>query len=129
MLDIMLKKKVILQFYKDGLVNKGYTYKDLIWINSQLILINELVNKEAWNCLNELLRKTNYRLLKCIHQGNKNIPSIITNSYDWQLAKIEGNELEWLNKEALIFETETCTLVFSKNQLHNEHKYINNKWQ
>lgn len=129
MLDVMLKKKAILQFYKDRLTNKGYTYKDLIWINSQIILINELVNKEAWNCLNELLRKTNYRLLKCIHQGYENLSSIIANSYDWQLAKIEGNESEWLNKEALVFETETCTLVFSKNQLQNKHEYINNKWQ
>lgn len=128
-LEKMITRQQILKHYKSNLTECGYTYKDLIWINSQLELLDELIREESFNVVNELLRKTNYRLLKCIHKGHKNITKIIDNSYDWKLAKIEGNETEWLIDEAVIFETELCTLVFSRNQLQNEHKYINNKWQ
>ena len=128
-LEKMIRRQQVLQFYKDKLTDCGYTYKDLEFVNSQLELLEELINDESFEAIKELLKKTNYRLLKSIQKGLENIIKIIDNSYDWQLAKIEGNESEWLNDEATIFETESCTLVFSKNTLHDGQKYINNKWQ
>lgn len=128
-LEEMITRQRVLQFYKDKLTENGYTYKELTWVEGQLALLNELIQKEAFNCLDGLLRKSNYRLLKCIHHGCQNLPAILANSYDWKLAKIDGNESEWLNKEALIFDTEMYTLVFSKHQLLNQHEYVNNKWQ
>jgi hypothetical protein len=114
-------------FIKNDLTNKGYTFKSLSWINAQIDLLDELIQIESINVLNELLHKTNYRLLKCIDKGADNLVDIANIPEQWKLGKIEDNELEWLNKEALIFSTERQTLVFSK--VIDGQAYTNNKWQ
>ena len=121
----------VLKQIRNGLMDKGYSYKviSFTWLNSQIEVIEKIIKKESFNLLSELLRKTNYRLLITIDKGIENLPDIYLNPYDWQLGRIEENREQWLNDKSLIFSTETRQLVFSKDNLRNGQKYINNKWQ
>lgn len=116
-----------LNFIKTELTNKGYTFKTLAWINGQLELLDNLIQRESFNVLDELLRKTNYRILKSIDRGCHNLVDIYNNPRLWQLGILEDNRSEWANKGSLIFTTERQTLIFSKNI--EGYKYSNNKWQ
>jgi len=126
-LEKMFYKLNLLTYFKNELTNKGYTLKTVAWIDAQLDLLEDLIEYESFNVLNELLRKTNYRLLNRIKKGKENLIAIYNNPNEWQLGKIEDNFNEWANKEALIFLTERQTLVFSKTI--NGQKYLDNKWQ
>lgn len=126
-LEKMFYKLNLLTYFKNELTNKGYTLKSIAWIDGQLDLLKDLIKQESFNVLNELLRKTNYRLLKQIDKGTENLIAICNNPEEWQLGKIEDYSNEWTNKESLIFSTERQTLVFSKNI--NGMRYLNNKWQ
>ena len=117
----------MLEFIKTELTNKGHNYKTLAWLNGQLDLLTNLIERESFNVLDELLRKTNYRLLTKIDKGIHNLIDIYNNSYQWQLGILDENSKEWFNNDSLIFSTERQTLVFSKNI--QGHKYLNNKWQ
>lgn len=123
----MFYKLNLLTYFKNELINKGYTLKSIAWIDGQLDLLKDLIKQESFNVLNELLRKTNYRLLKQIDKGTENLIAICNNPEEWKLGKIEDYPDEWTNKESLIFSTERQTLVFSKNI--NGMRYLNNKWQ
>ncbi len=112
---------------KTELTNKGHNYKTLASINGQIDILTDLIKEENFNVLDELLRKTNYRLLKSIDKGMSNLVDIYNNPYEWQLSELTNNNQEWFNPESLIFSTERQTLVFSKSI--NGHKYLNNKWQ
>lgn len=126
-LEKMFYKLNLLTYFKNELINKGYTLKSIAWIDGQLDLLKDLIKQESFNVLNELLRKTNYRLLKQIDKGTENLIAICNNPEEWKLGKIEDYSDEWANKESLIFSTERQTLVFSKNI--NGMRYLNNKWQ
>lgn len=126
-LEEMYYKLKLLTYFKNELTNKGYTLKTVAWIDGQLDLLKNLIKQESFNVLNELLRKTNYRLLKKINKGTENLIAICNSPEEWQLGKIEDYSNEWTNKESLIFSTERQTLVFSKNI--NGMRYLNNKWQ
>jgi len=126
-LEKMFYKLNLLIYFKNELINKGYTLKSIAWIDGQLDLLKDLIKQESFNVLNELLRKTNYRLLKQIDKGTENLIAICNNPEEWKLGKIEDYPDEWANKESLIFSTERQTLVFSKNI--NGMRYLNNKWQ
>jgi len=126
-LEKMFYKLNLLTYFKNELINKGYTLKSIAWIDGQLDLLKDLIKQESFNVLNELLRKTNYRLLKQIDKGTENLIAICNNPEEWKLGKIEDYPDEWTNKESLIFSTERQTLVFSKNI--NGMRYLNNKWQ
>ena len=126
-LEEMYYKLKLLTYFKNELTNKGYTLKTVAWIDGQLDLLKDLIKQESFNVLNELLRKTNYRLLKQIDKGTENLIAICNNPEEWKLGKIEDYPDEWANKESLIFSTERQTLVFSKNI--NGMRYLNNKWQ
>lgn len=115
--------------FKYGLLSKGHSFKNIAWISGQLNMIDTLIKEESFYILDELLRKTNYRLLSEIIKGQKNILSIYNNPDTWQLGKLEDNYTEYVNSDSLIFATEKYNLVFSKNRLVNACKYINNKWQ
>ncbi|MFA7157435.1 MAG: hypothetical protein WC123_07085 [Bacilli bacterium] len=112
-------------FIKSGLIEKGYNFKSLSYLNSQLEMLDNLIKEESFNILDQLLRKTNFRLLKQIEKGMENLVSICNYPEKWSLCKIEENG--WLNKNSLIFSTEKETLVFNRNNCGQ--KYINNKWQ
>lgn len=126
-LEKMFYKLNLLTYFKNELINKGYALKSIAWIDGQLDLLKDLIKQESFNVLNELLRKTNYRLLKQIDKGTENLIAICNNPEEWKLGKIEDYPDEWTNKESLIFSTERQTLVFSKNI--NGMRYLNNKWQ
>lgn len=126
-LEKMFYKLNLLTYFKNELINKGYALKSIAWIDGQLDLLKDLIKQESFNVLNELLRKTNYRLLKQIDKGTENLIAICNNPEEWKLGKIEDYPDEWANKESLIFSTERQTLVFSKNI--NGMRYLNNKWQ
>lgn len=126
-LKTMWQKYKILIYLKNGLVDKGYNFKSLSYLNSQIEILDKLIKEESFNVLEQLLRKTNYRLLKQIEKGEENLVSIINYPDQWRLCKIEEHCNEWSNKDSLIFSTERETLCFTKNDYGQ--CYINNKWQ
>jgi len=116
-----------LMFIKSGLIGQGHNFKSLSYINAQIEILNKLIKEESFNILDQLLRKTNFRLLKTIEKGEENLVSINNYPEQWRLCKIDDNYNEWLNNDALIFSTERETLCFTRNEYGQ--KYINNKWQ
>jgi len=126
-LEIMWQRYKILIYLKSGLVEKGHNFKSLSYINSQLEILNKLIKEESFNVLEQLLRKTNYRLLKQIEKGEINLVSVNNYPDQWRLCKIEDHCEEWLNECSLIFSTEREMLCFTQNDCGQE--YINNKWQ
>ena len=124
----MWQRYKILIYLKSELVKKGYNFKSLTYLNSQIELLNILIKEESFNVLEQLLRKTNYRLLKQIEKGEENLVSIVNHPEQWQLCKIEGHYDEWLNNNSLIFCTERGEfLAFTQSEYGQQ--YINNKWQ
>jgi len=126
-LEKMINNYHLLIQFKEKLSDKGHNFRKLSTINSQIELLEKLIKIESFNVLDELLRKTNYRLLVNIEKGHENLINIYKFPDQWFLQKIDNNREEWLNKESLIFSTERETLVFTKNK--QGHRYINNKWQ
>lgn len=126
-LETMWQRYKILIYLKSGLVEKGYNFKSLSYINSQLEILDKLIKEESFNVLEQLLRKTNYRLLKQIEKGEINLVSVNNYPDQWRLCKIEDHYKEWLNNNSLIFSTEREILCFTQNDYG--HEYINNKWQ
>ena len=127
-LKTMWQRHKILTYLKSGLISKGYNFKSLSFINSQIEILNTLIKEESFNVLNRLLfEKTNYRLLKQIEKGQENLVSIINCPEQWRLCKIESHCNEWLNNNSLIFSTEREILCFTLNDYGQ--KYISNKWQ
>lgn len=127
-LSTMWKRYKTLIYLKNGLVNKGHNFKSLSYLNSQIEILNTLIKQESFDVLEQLLRKTNYRLLKQIEKGEKNLVSIYEHPEQWRLCKIDDYCSEWLNKDSLIFSTEREEiLTFTQNDYGQ--KYINNKWQ
>jgi hypothetical protein len=124
----MINRFKILLIFKYDLTQKGYNFKQLSYLNSQMQLLDKLIKQESLDVLNVILReKTNYRLLKQIEKGLDNLVDILKYPDQWRLSKITECNEEWLNSTSLIFSTERETLVFTKNDYGQ--KYINNKWQ
>ncbi|MDD3032860.1 MAG: hypothetical protein PHO58_05775 [Bacilli bacterium] len=129
-LKTMWRRYKSLIYLKNGLVSKGYNFKSLSYLNSQIEILNQLIKEESYNVLEQLLRKTNYRLLKQIKKGSENLVDIINYPERWRLCKIENCLDEWLNNNSLIFSTERKEiLAFTQNDKNHGQKYINNKWQ
>jgi hypothetical protein len=126
-LATMWRRYKVLTFLKSGLIDKGYNFKSLSYLNSQIEILTTLIKEESFNTLDQLLRKTNYRLLKQIEKGQENLVSISNYPEWWRLCKIEKHYDEWLNNNSLIFSTEKEALCFTMNDYGQ--KYINNKWQ
>lgn len=126
-LKTMWQKHKTLIYLKSGLVDKGYSFKSLSYLNSQIEILNTLIKEESFNVLEQALRKTNYRLLKQIEKGEENLVDIVSHPEQWSLCKLEEHCNEWFNKDSLIFSTERETLVYTKADYGQ--KYINNKWQ
>ena len=126
-LSTMWQRYKTLTFLKNGLVDKGYNFKTLSYLNSQIEILEALIKEESFNILDQLLRKTNYRLLKQIEKGIENLVSIYNYPEQWRLCKIEENKDGWFSKNSLIFSTEKELLIFTTDDLGQ--KYVNNKWQ
>jgi hypothetical protein len=124
----MWRRYKIITYLKDGLIDKGYNFKHISYLNSQIEILEKLIKETSFDTLNRLLyEKTNYRLLKQIEKGQENLVSILKYPEQWRLCKIENNYNEWINKNSLIFSTERELLCFTQNNYGQ--KYINNKWQ
>lgn len=126
-LETMWQRYKTLTYLKSGLIDKGYNFKSISYLNSQIEILNKLINEESFNVLNQLLRKTNFRLLKEILKGKENLIDISSYPERWRLCKIDNHHDEWQNKHSLIFSTEKEVLVFNRNDFGQT--YINNKWQ
>lgn len=126
-LESMWRRYKILTYIKIGLMDKGYNFKSLSTLNSQIDLLSKLIKEESYNVLEQLLRKTNYRLLKQIEKGSQYLVNITNYPNQWNLCRIDEHCEEWLNDNSLIFSTEKEVLCFTKNDYGQ--RYINNKWQ
>ncbi len=128
-LKTMWQRYTILVYLKNKLVDKGYNFKYLSYLNSQLEILEILIKKESNNVLRQLIfEKTNIRLFEKIEKGEENLVDIYDHREQWQLCRIEENNDGWSSKYSLIFSTEESGLfVFNKNNCGQ--KYISNKWQ
>jgi len=127
-LETMWRRYKVLVFLKNGLIDKGYNFKDISYLNSQIEILNQLIKKESFEVLNQLLfDKTYYRLLERIEKGIENLINICNHPNQWNLCKIEEHN-GWLDKNSLVFSTEgKGILVFNQNNIGQ--KYTGNKWQ
>ena len=126
----MINRYNILTYFQNKFIQRGYNFKQISFINAQIMLLNKFIKIEGYNVLNIILReKTNYRFLKQVEKGLDNIIEISKYPEKWKLCKVEDCIEEWLNPESLIFSTEKETLVFTKNNKWQGQNYINNKWQ
>jgi len=127
-LETMWRRYKVLNYLKDGLIDKGYNFKDISYLNSQIELLNKLIKEESFEILNKLLfEKTYYRLLNKIEKGIENLVSIYNHPDQWRLCKIEEYN-GWLDKNSIVFSTEgKGFLVFNQNNIGQ--KYTGNKWQ
>lgn len=129
-LSKMWDKYNILFAFKNEMNKYGYSLKDLYCIQLQLSLLKELIEVESVNVLNEMLKKTYYRLLRHIDKGIEYLPDIVLNPENWVLNGIEKDKNAWLDKDCLIFTCRTNCAVFSKISRKSQgYKYVDNKFQ
>jgi hypothetical protein len=119
---------LILSFRKE-LINKGYISKQLLFLDGILFQLEKNIRTESFDVMNDLLRKTYYRLLENIDKGSSFLPEIINNPRDWFLIPLEKYDIAWIKNDVLIFTTESKRAVFSKEYVDGGFKYEDNKWQ
>jgi hypothetical protein len=115
--------------YKNEMLKCGNIYKDILFLEGIIYGLNKNIENESLNVLNELLRKTYYRLLIKINRGEKHLIDIVNNPSHWQLSPIENFPEAWRRDNVLIFTTEKKCAVFCKETIENSYKYTDNKWQ
>ena len=129
LLEMWLKYNLLLSF-KNEMNKLGYASKDLYCLHVQLEILMELIEIESEGILNELLKKTYFRLLKKINRGIEYLPDIISNPEDWCLNSIENDAEAWIDNDVLIFTTKAKIAVFSKlSRKSDGNLYVDNKWQ
>jgi len=129
LLEMWLKYNLLLSF-KNEMNKLGYASRDLYCLHVQLEILMDLIKIESESILNELLKKTYFRLLKKINKGIEYLPDIISNPEDWCLNSIENDTDAWIDLDVLIFTTKTKTAVFSKlSRKSDGNLYVDNKWQ
>jgi len=126
----MWKRYKTLIFLKNGLVNKGYNFKNISYLNSQIEILNMLIKKESFELLDRLLfEKTYYRLLMRIEKGTENLINIYNYPDQWSICKIEEYN-GWLDENSLIFSIEEKgLLIFNKKRIGQKYSTNSNKWQ
>ena len=134
-LENLLNEYEIYDIFKKELTFKGYSCKDLVFINFYLKKLDIILYNECMISLNEVLRKTYYRVLVRIDKGYKNLLRIIKNPSEWVINNIDKDREAWVSNDVLIFTTETTngtkTAAFSHINRNSiaEYKYQDNKWQ
>lgn len=128
-LTTMWRRYKNLTYIKNGLLDKGYNFKSLSYLNSQIEILNTLIKEESKDILNRLLfEKTNVRLFNKIEKGEEYLVDIYNHKDQWYLCNIEESSDGWLDKDSLIFSTEDYkTFIFTK--INCGQKYTSNKWQ
>jgi len=129
-LKTMWQRYEMLIYLKNALINKGYDYNILSYINSQIEILNILIEKESFEVLNKLLfEKTYYRLLIRIEKGTENLINIYNYPDQWSICKIEEYNA-WEDENSLIFSIEEKgKLVFNKKPIGQKYSTNSNKWQ
>jgi hypothetical protein len=118
----------VLVFFKKRLIEKGYSFKQISYINSQIELLDKLIKQGSLEALTELLKeKTYYRWPEKIEKGHECLVDILKYHENWRLCEVKDYLEEWLNKKSLIFSTDRETLAFTKNNYGQVYKA--NKWQ
>jgi hypothetical protein len=115
--------------FKKEMLRCGNIYKDVLFLEGILYGLNKNIDNESLNVLNDLLRKTYFRLLIKINKGREHLIDIVNNSSHWNLAPIESYPEAWIQDDVLIFTTEKKCAVFCKKEVENNYKYTDNKWQ
>ena len=130
MLSEMWNKYNLLLSFKNEMNKLGYPSKDLYCLHVQLYLLMELIEIESENVLEQLLKKTYFRLLKKINRGIEYLSDIQNNPEDWVLNKIENDIDAWIDSDVLIFSCKSTVAVFSKlSRKSDGAKYIDGKFQ
>jgi len=129
-LSKMWNKYNLLLSFKNEMNKLGYPSKDLYCLHVQLYLLMELIEIESENVLEQLLKKTYFRLLKKINRGIEYLSDIQNNPEDWVLNKIENDIDAWIDSDVLIFSCKSTVAVFSKlSRKSDGAKYIDGKFQ
>jgi hypothetical protein len=130
MLETLLYKRSLYQKFYNYFIGIGYTGKDTI-LYYEIEELNELIKKESFIVLSDLLRKTYYRLLLHIDKGEEYLIDILKNPRSWVLNPIEKDMDAWVSNKTLIFSTETKCAAFSHidRDITQTYKYQDNKWQ
>lgn len=115
--------------FKREMLNKGYIQKDVLFLEGILYELDKNIKVESFIMLNELLRKTYYRLLTKINKGHYILSEIINRPDVWKLIPTEKYPEAWFRDDVLIFTTETKCGTFTKNNIPGVFDYKDNKWQ
>lgn len=147
MLEYLNRKESVLLSLKNGLTDKGYSFKTLAGLNGRLDLIKDIKFRYSCEILANLIENTNYPIMTSVKHGIDNVTLINKRKSDWYLyainqSNISQNENEilrdsFLSKETLIYESEknmgsnivNFHVIFSKKKFDGKHEYIANKWQ
>jgi len=127
----MWRRFNLLSDFKYEMNRLGYSSGDLFVIESQISLLNELIEIESMNILNELLKtRTYHRLLKSIDRGIEYLPEIISDCENWVLNNVKDDSNAWIDKDVLVFSTRNSILAFSKStRIEFGNTYLDGKWQ
>jgi hypothetical protein len=129
-LSEMWNRYNLLSSFKIEMNKKGYVARDMYIIQIQLDIIKKFIDIESMSVLNELIKKTYFRLLKSIKKGTEYLPDIAHNPENWVLNPIEKDKTAWISNDVMIFCTKTNCAVFSKISRNSEgYHYVDNKWQ
>lgn len=147
MLSYLNRKEKILTFLKDGLTNKGHSFKELSGINARLDELKDFKYRYSKETLNNLAESTNYSIVLDIVHGLDNINSINKKKNDWYLYAVNQTKMNdadtiilqesFLSNKSLIYVSEKSMsgefikffVIFSKKKYKGSHEYLNQKWQ
>jgi hypothetical protein len=129
-LSELWQKHKLLTIFKTEMNKRGYAGRDLFVLQIQIDLLNKIIEMESMNILNELLKKTYFRLLKSIDKGVEYLPDILLNPEQYVLNTIDKDKEAWIDNNTLIFTTRNDTAAFSKvSRKSDGYSYVDNKWQ
>jgi hypothetical protein len=130
-LDVLYSKYDFLIEVKVKLEKLNYKQKDLVYIDSQLHLIDEIMDGILFKSLQGMLRQhSNYRIKKVL-TGIKKANQVLFCPEDYVIIEINGYNDSWFAKDAIVFTTidrKICALRHIK-YCKDGLKYIGNKWQ
>jgi hypothetical protein len=146
MLEYLNRKEKILVGLKNGLTNKGYSFKTLAGINGKIDLLQEIKTNYNYEVLKNLIESTNYSIInqiKDVKHGLDNVSIINDRKSDFYLYAIKTDDIKekdnevlresFLSDNTLIYIAEKSIgnfyVIFSKKKYEGKHEYIANRWQ
>jgi hypothetical protein len=147
MLDYLSRKDKVLTSLKEGLTDKGYSFRILAGLNARLDTIKEIKQRHSLDVLEGIVENTNYPLLTNVIHGLDNVNNINDKKNNWYLYAINEQNMQdkdvdimresFLSKNTLIYIAEKSAsgsftnyyVIFSKIKYDECCQYINHKWQ